>query len=485
MKLDGADKESLRQQYQQQLQQCGKVPISWSPAKHRSTQIDTERVLPGTSDSHSVLAAVTALRSPKHSISANSKATRAHSSKRGAAGSKQAATIKAAELEPQPASVYRTEFCKDGAEQQRLSQLTTTRRVLQGSSEWALLDQLEHSIAEQEVAVRQALQQQVQQQQKQQLDAQVQEHERARQAAAAAKAADLAAAAADVAAHQAEEAAKEEAARTAAAKLKADREQQSAAAEAARKRAATKKAREEAALLASIEKQMAAAKQAAAAKAADAKAAMEAARKANEEALAVKQRAAKEQQANDERLMVETIRTLQRQEEAREAALKAFHDNIAARAVQAGAAAVAENRGRAEREERLVAASKAWAKAEAEAKHAAEVAKRAAMAADMKAAAAATAAAKAAAQQVAQQEQTKTRLEMEAQLQQFRLCESLTAAQRRQRNAQYKAALEAQIAEAEARAVLDDVFMAERERALNRRLIVTACGMMAGLGQGP
>jgi hypothetical protein len=128
------------------------VPISWSPAKHRSTQIDTERVLPGTSDSHSALAAVTALHSPKHSIPASSKATRATSSKRTAAASKQAATIKAAELEPQTASVYKTEFCKDGSQQQRLSQLTATRRVLQSSSEWALLDQLEHSIAEQEVS---------------------------------------------------------------------------------------------------------------------------------------------------------------------------------------------------------------------------------------------------------------------------------------------------------------------------------------------
>jgi hypothetical protein len=132
------------------------VPISWSPAKHRSTQIDTERVLPGTSDSHSALAAVTASRSPKSTVPASSNTIKAHSSKRTAATAarnKQAATtIKAAELEPQPATVYKTEFCKDGGEQQRLSQLTATRRVLQGSSEWALLDQLEHSIAEQEVS---------------------------------------------------------------------------------------------------------------------------------------------------------------------------------------------------------------------------------------------------------------------------------------------------------------------------------------------
>jgi hypothetical protein len=72
----------------------------------------------------------------------------------------------------------------------------------------------------------------------------------------------------------------------------------------------------------------------------------------------------------------------------------------------------------------------------------------------------------------------------QAQLQQFKLSEVLTAAQRKQRNTQYKAALEAQIAEAEARSVLDDVFMAERERELNRRLIVTARGMMSSMGMG-
>lgn len=65
-------------------------------------------------------------------------------------------------------------------------------------------------------------------------------------------------------------------------------------------------------------------------------------------------------------LATATGRTLQKQEEAREMALQAFHDMIAARAVQAGAAAVAENKSRQEREERLVAASEAKAKSEAE-----------------------------------------------------------------------------------------------------------------------
>jgi hypothetical protein len=66
-------------------------------------------------------------------------------------------------------------------------------------------------------------------------------------------------------------------------------------------------------------------------------------------------------------LLSHTIRrTLVRQELAHEAALKAFHDNIAQRAAVAGAIAVAGNKARQEREERLMAASEARAKAEAE-----------------------------------------------------------------------------------------------------------------------
>lgn len=57
---------------------------------------------------------------------------------------------------------------------------------------------------------------------------------------------------------------------------------------------------------------------------------------------------------------------MERQEQARDAALKAFHDNIAQRAAVAGAVVVAGNKARQEREERLMAASEARAKAEAE-----------------------------------------------------------------------------------------------------------------------
>lgn len=70
---------------------------------------------------------------------------------------------------------------------------------------------------------------------------------------------------------------------------------------------------------------------------------------------------------------------------------------------------------------------------------------------------------------------------LQADLRQFQLSESMTAEQRKQRNAQYKAALEAQIAEAEARQVLDDVFMVEHESKLNRRLISMARGTLNGM----
>lgn len=50
----------------------------------------------------------------------------------------------------------------------------------------------------------------------------------------------------------------------------------------------------------------------------------------------------------------DTHRTLEQQERDREAALVAFHASIEARAAKAGAIAVAENRAREEREERLM-----------------------------------------------------------------------------------------------------------------------------------
>eukprot|EP00775_Hariotina_reticulata_P003256 gene3256-3534_t len=316
---------------------------------------------------------------------------------------------------------------------------------MQASSEWALLNKLEHSIVVEQDAARLAARLQEQQRQRRSLAAQVAEHEVARKAADAVKAADLAAAVSDITAFQAEEAAKAEAAAAVADRLRKDRQRQMAAAQAARTRAADKKAREEAALLTAI---------------------------------------------------IATVklprplclppdwdcnRTLQKQDEAHEAALKAFHDSVAARAVQAGAAAVAENRSRQEREDRLVAASEARAQAEAEAKRAAEVAKRAAMAADLKESAAAAAAARAAAQQVAQAAQTRARADIEADLQHFQHAERLTEQHRRERNLDYRRALEQQIAEDEARAVLDDVFMAEKERELNRQLVTHVAGGLAGL----
>jgi hypothetical protein len=63
-------------------------------------------------------------------------------------------------------------------------------------------------------------------------------------------------------------------------------------------------------------------------------------------------------------------------------------------------------------------------------------------------------------------------------LHQFQHEERFTEQQRRKKNLDYRRALEQQIAEAEARAVLNDVFMDERERDLNMQLVAhTAAGL--------
>lgn len=135
------------------------VPVSWGPAKHRSTQIDTDKTLPGTSDTPVLMkpaagpesAAAGRSHTCKKSFQAvpGSKGTNRHAASSRTAAA--AATIKAAELEPPPATIYKTDFCPDGSEEQRLSRLTATRRTLQAGSEWALLDQLEQSMADRQV----------------------------------------------------------------------------------------------------------------------------------------------------------------------------------------------------------------------------------------------------------------------------------------------------------------------------------------------
>lgn len=62
--------------------------------------------------------------------------------------------------------------------------------------------------------------------------------------------------------------------------------------------------------------------------------------------------------------------------------------------------------------------------------------------------------------------------------------DAASAESRRARNSQYKAALEAQIGEAEGRRLLDDVFMTEQERQLNGQLLGAARAQLAGRG-GP
>ncbi|KAF8060462.1 LENG8 [Scenedesmus sp. PABB004] len=454
--------------------------VSLGPAKHRTTLIDVQRAQPGTSDLPS--------RAKQHASPQRRHADLRAAARRPPPRGGAAAVPPPELLEAPPASLYATEF-GGGAAGGGAVHHHAARVKVKAGSEWAVLDQLEASLAGAEAAARGAAKTEAQARQRAALDAQLGEHEAARRAEAEARAAELAATLADVAAHAAEEAGRAAAAAEAGRRLKAEQEKQCAAAEAARARAAGKKAREGARLLAALDQQAAAARAAAAAKAAGARADAGVARAANAAALEARRAAAAEQQRRDEELMRETIRRgpdrRPEGEAAREAALDAFRANIAARTEQAGAAAVAESRSRAEREERLIAASEARAAAEAEAKHAAKLEKRAAAAADRRACAAAAAAARNAAQEAARAEQARARVEMQAELEAVAASEALGAAQRAARNAAYAAALAAQIADAEARQALDDdALMDARERAVNARLLGAARAQLAALASG-
>eukprot|EP00877_Chromochloris_zofingiensis_P006962 jgi/Chrzof1/2519/Cz11g18180.t1 len=471
MKLESGNKEKLRELYQQAVASESKVPAHFSPAKFRETQLETHRTLPPED-----------LKLKPHTIRANyasrTSSTQSKRRTRCAANSQSGTT----EFDQPATSEYRSTF-KPSPEQQHVSELASTRRALKTGSEWALLDQLETSMAVAEVEARRQAKLHQQHEQSQYLAQQVAAHERERAAANAAKAAALAEVVASVDAYHREEEVKEAQVREKHLKLKADREVQAAAVEAERRRKEAKRAREEAAALESIRRQLEAARAAQARKQAEAAAAMAKTLAENEAHIAARRQAENEQKKRDEALMQETIRTLEKQEHDREAALEAFHASIAARAAHVGEIAVAANNARQEREDRLIKQSEERALQQQQEKIGAEKVKREQMAAELCTAAAEASSAKQAALQQRQEEQAQLRAEMEAELAEFKLTEALTAEQRRKRNQQHHAALHAQIADMERRMVADDIGMDDRERALNARLLQQAKTAMAALKQ--
>lgn len=192
MKLEAEEKHRLRDLFVTQLQKCeqvcwistvgadgkqklvsslicfwcwccaGQVPAAFSPSKHRSTQIDTEKVLQGTSDTPNALASLPyqkkAIRS-RHAAAAASKSIRStggHKARTPVSGK-----AAAAELEPVACTLYQSDFAAGAAAavaanggsllQHSPARLAAARRALESNSEWAELNNLELIRTQQEV----------------------------------------------------------------------------------------------------------------------------------------------------------------------------------------------------------------------------------------------------------------------------------------------------------------------------------------------
>jgi len=148
------------------------VPAAFSPSKHRSTQIDTEKVLIGTSDTPSALASLPCQYQKKAIGSRYAAAAAAAASirVRSAGGHKTrtaaSGKVAAAELEPVACTLYQSDFAAGAAAavaanggsllQHSPAHLAAARRTLESNSEWAELNKLELIRTQQEVRGLQA-----------------------------------------------------------------------------------------------------------------------------------------------------------------------------------------------------------------------------------------------------------------------------------------------------------------------------------------
>jgi hypothetical protein len=160
---EAASKAQLRDLFSTQLaSQCKQVPVRFSPAKHRSTQIDTEKVLQGTSDTPAALAG---------SICGAGAAVKPHSSnelhslhsrpcRHGAAAGRPHVAAGAPADAP-PCTLYQSEHSAAAGNarpgpllQHSPCKLAAARRTLEASSEWAELSRAEQERLAQEVRHR-------------------------------------------------------------------------------------------------------------------------------------------------------------------------------------------------------------------------------------------------------------------------------------------------------------------------------------------
>ncbi|KXZ50934.1 hypothetical protein GPECTOR_14g18 [Gonium pectorale] len=348
------------------------------------------------------------------------------------------------------------------------------RRANVAASEWALLDTLEVTLAaaEREAAARAA--RAAKQQQRAALDRQLSEVQRAKAAAEAAKLVDRQEVMATVAAHHTAQRQRMESTRAAALQVKADRENMLAEARAQREAALAARREEDAKVVARAAAELEAEKAAAAARLAAAR--ERAARDmAENEALraARRQAEAAQRQADTEtsRRMAETMLA---QEHARDGAAEAIQAAVIARAGRAGTKALDDKRALIEREERLIAeAAKEAERRDAE-RAAAEAEKRARQKAEAAAVNAALIRAKA--ENAAAQREAEARARAAAEA---RSASELTDAERallasREKVKLTKRIVASQREENHIKAKYDDIFMTDKERQLNARLLEAA-----------
>jgi hypothetical protein len=140
------------------------VPVHFGPAKHRSTQIDNEKILQGTSDTPLELSSLPGACKPRASLSptaahacSSAKPRRLLQSARPATGG-----ADAAELDPASWTIYQTDFAATAAAASTSTNILThsparfaaARTILEGSSEWAEINKLEQLRQQQEVRDR-------------------------------------------------------------------------------------------------------------------------------------------------------------------------------------------------------------------------------------------------------------------------------------------------------------------------------------------
>lgn len=128
------------------------IPAAFGPSKHRSTQIDTEKVLQGTSDTPAALASLPTASAASRLNAARTAAvtarphTRVLSSKAAAKHAGQNQDL----FKACSSSIYETDFAAAAASRgvgailkHSPARLSAARTTLEGSSEWADLNKLE------------------------------------------------------------------------------------------------------------------------------------------------------------------------------------------------------------------------------------------------------------------------------------------------------------------------------------------------------